>query len=89
MPAAPQIDEVLATKPVTFNIKTSGGSWKCQIHPNRAAFERATKSVSTPVSTSMSAPAPTPGIARTDSGLSTMSTASTSSSSSSSSSSSH
>ncbi|KAI1113497.1 hypothetical protein F5Y14DRAFT_211484 [Nemania sp. NC0429] len=73
---APQIEEVLATKPVTFNIKTSGGSWVCQIHPNRAAFERS-KSV-----TSVSAPAPTPGIARTDSGLSTMSTASTSSSSS-------
>ncbi|KAI1192130.1 hypothetical protein F5B17DRAFT_379542 [Nemania serpens] len=76
MPAAPQIDEVLATKPVTFNIKTSGGKWKCQIHPNRAAFER---------SKSSTALAPAPGIARADSGLSTMSTASTSSSSSSSS----
>ncbi|KAI1201719.1 hypothetical protein F5X97DRAFT_289379 [Nemania serpens] len=74
MPAA-HIEEVLATKPVTFNIKTSGGSWKCQIHPSRAAFER-TKSTTGPVS----AAAPTPGITRSDSGLSTMSTDSSSSS---------
>ncbi|KAJ8111553.1 hypothetical protein ONZ43_g5594 [Nemania bipapillata] len=73
MPAS-NIEEVLANKPVTFNIKTSGGSWKCQIHSNRAAYER-TKSISET--------APIPGIARTDSGLSTTSTASTSSSKSS------
>ncbi|KAJ8127921.1 hypothetical protein O1611_g5715 [Lasiodiplodia mahajangana] len=71
MPAA-NIEEVLATKPVTFNIKTVGGSWKCQIHSNRAAYER--------VRAAQTAPAP--GLSRTDSDLSTTSTVSTSSKSS-------
>ncbi|KAI0541519.1 hypothetical protein GGR58DRAFT_498018 [Xylaria digitata] len=66
-----KIEDVLASKPVTFNIKTSGGSWKCQIHSNRAAYER-TRSASTST--------PSPGIARTDSGLSTSSTSSADSS---------
>ncbi|KAI1133187.1 hypothetical protein F5Y10DRAFT_260487 [Nemania abortiva] len=70
MPAA-KIEEVLATKPVTFNIKTIGGQWKCQIHSNRAAYERVRSTQTT---------APAPGITRTDSGLSTTSTASSSSS---------
>ncbi|RWA03958.1 hypothetical protein EKO27_g11144 [Xylaria grammica] len=70
MPSA-KIEEVLATKPVTFNIKTSGGSWKCQIHSNRAAYER---------TRSLSMTAPPPGISRTDSGLSTSSTSSAGSS---------
>ncbi|KAJ2983432.1 hypothetical protein NUW58_g6249 [Xylaria curta] len=69
MPAQ-KLNDVLATKPVTFNIKTSGGSWKCQLHSNRAAYERTRGT------------APTPGIARTDSGLSTTSTSSTVSTSS-------
>ncbi|KAI1292680.1 hypothetical protein F5Y03DRAFT_400317 [Xylaria venustula] len=72
MPSS-NIEDVLSTKPVTFNIKTSGGSWKCQIHSNRAAYER--------VKTSSKSPS-TPGIARTDSGLSTSSSSSASSSSS-------
>ncbi|KAI0544185.1 hypothetical protein F4679DRAFT_54814 [Xylaria curta] len=67
------IGDYLAAKPVTFNIKTSGGSWKCQLHSNRAAYER-TKS--SDVMT------PTPGITRSDSGLSTASTSSSSSTSS-------
>ncbi|KAI0469544.1 hypothetical protein F4859DRAFT_516037 [Xylaria cf. heliscus] len=67
MPAQ-KLEDVLAVKPVTFNIKTSGGSWKCQIHSTRAAYER-----------TRSTTAPTPGIARTDSGLSTTSTSSSSS----------
>ncbi|KAI1820412.1 hypothetical protein F4861DRAFT_70642 [Xylaria intraflava] len=67
MPSA-NIQEVLATKPVTFRIKTSGGSWKCQLHQNRAAYERA-KATQTLI----------PGIIRTDSGLSTSSTSSSSS----------
>ncbi|KAI0447623.1 hypothetical protein F4803DRAFT_546141 [Xylaria telfairii] len=62
-----KLEDVLATKPVTFKIKTSGGSWKCQIHSNRASYERAKVTV------------PTPGITRTDSGLSTTSTSSSSS----------
>ncbi|KAI0965140.1 hypothetical protein F4678DRAFT_341456 [Xylaria arbuscula] len=69
MPSS-NIEDVLSTKPVTFNLKTSGGSWKCQIHSNRAAYER--------VRTTPSAP----GITRTDSGLSTSSSSSASSSSS-------
>ncbi|KAI0098273.1 hypothetical protein GGR51DRAFT_565725 [Nemania sp. FL0031] len=72
MPAA-KIEEVLATKPVTFNIKTSGGAWKCQIHSNRAAYERVRATQTEPI----------PGITRSDSSLSTTSTASTSSSKSS------
>ncbi|KAI1174592.1 hypothetical protein F4777DRAFT_375547 [Nemania sp. FL0916] len=77
MPAA-KIEDVLSTKPVTFKIKTGGGSWQCQIHSNRAAYERVR-------SNTVSMTAPMPGIVRKDSGLSTMSTASTSSSFSSSS----
>ncbi|KAI8953715.1 hypothetical protein F4801DRAFT_576330 [Xylaria longipes] len=65
------LENVLSTKPVTFNIKTSGGSWKCRIHSNRAAYER--------TRTTSEATAPTPGISRTDSGLSTTSTSSASS----------
>ncbi|KAI0404611.1 hypothetical protein F4802DRAFT_598036 [Xylaria palmicola] len=72
---SPNLEEYLAAKPVTFNIKTSGGSWKCQIHSNRAAYERVRVVPET---------MPTPGIARTDSGLSTTSTSSVSSASSSS-----
>ncbi|KAI1434458.1 hypothetical protein GGR50DRAFT_695106 [Xylaria sp. CBS 124048] len=76
MPAT-NIEEVLAAKPLTFSIKTGGGNWKCQIHSNRAAYERA-KAVKTET---------TPGISRTDSGLSSSSTSSSSSTASSSSSS--
>ncbi|KAI1749933.1 hypothetical protein F4782DRAFT_286665 [Xylaria castorea] len=64
------INDYLTSKPVTFNIKTNGGSWKCQIHSNRAQYERTR---STDIIT------PTPGITRTDSGLSTTSTSSASS----------
>ncbi|KAI0904232.1 hypothetical protein F4823DRAFT_224633 [Ustulina deusta] len=71
MPSS-NIEDVLATKPVTFNIKTPGGSWKCQIHHTRAAYERTRSSSTT---------APTRGIARTDSGLSTSSNSSAGSSS--------
>ncbi|KAI1815178.1 hypothetical protein GGS20DRAFT_584755 [Poronia punctata] len=67
---APKIDEVLATKPVTFQLKskTTGGSWKCQIHPTRAAYEKS--KAATPVA---------PGISRTDSGFSASSSSSSSS----------
>ncbi|KAI1394716.1 hypothetical protein F4819DRAFT_493182 [Hypoxylon fuscum] len=54
------IKQIVDTKPLTFTLKTGGGRWKCQIHPNRASFERN----GTPKA---------PGIARTDSGLSTTS----------------
>ncbi|KAI0435347.1 hypothetical protein F5Y09DRAFT_336723 [Xylaria sp. FL1042] len=72
MPSS-NIEDVLATKPVTFNIKTAGGSWKCQIHSNRAAYERV-RAASTST--------PTPSISRTDSGLSTSSASSAGSSAS-------
>ncbi|KAI0813977.1 hypothetical protein GGR55DRAFT_489918 [Xylaria sp. FL0064] len=72
MPSA-NLEEVLANKPLTFNIKTSGGQWKCQIHSNRAAYERIRAA---------STSSPTPSIARTDSGLSTSSASSAGSSSS-------
>ncbi|KAI3318287.1 hypothetical protein HD806DRAFT_540368 [Xylariaceae sp. AK1471] len=62
---SPKIDDVLSTKPVTFKLKTSGGLWKCQIHPTRAAYERA--KVTTPMA---------PGLSRTDSGFSTTSSSS-------------
>ncbi|KAI0453070.1 hypothetical protein F5B21DRAFT_505632 [Xylaria acuta] len=68
------LNDVLAIKPVTFNIKTSGGSWKCRIHSTRAAYERTRSTTETTT--------PTPGITRTDSGLSTTSTSSSSSTSS-------
>ncbi|KAI1360807.1 hypothetical protein F5Y08DRAFT_343292 [Xylaria arbuscula] len=73
MPSA-NINEVLASKPLTFSIKTSGGSWKCQLHSNRASYEK----------TRSTAPTGTvaPGISRSDSGLSTSSSSSAGSSSS-------
>ncbi|KAI0395878.1 hypothetical protein F5Y17DRAFT_456552 [Xylariaceae sp. FL0594] len=73
MPSASKIDEVLAAKPVTFRLKTSGGAWQCQIHPNRAAYEKSKDA----------ATAATPGISRTDSGLSISSSSSAGSSASS------
>ncbi|KAI0204844.1 hypothetical protein F4808DRAFT_456588 [Astrocystis sublimbata] len=72
MPAS-NVNDYLAAKPLTFKIKTSGGSWKCQLHSNRAAYEK-----TRPESTSE----PAPGIERTDSGLSTTSTSSADSTSS-------
>ncbi|OTA57752.1 hypothetical protein K449DRAFT_437219 [Hypoxylon sp. EC38] len=57
------IKQIVDTKPLAFTIKTGGGRWKCQIHSDRAAYERSRVTA--------------PGIARTDSGLST-STASSS-----------
>ncbi|KAI0599401.1 hypothetical protein F4775DRAFT_124794 [Biscogniauxia sp. FL1348] len=66
------LHEVLAAKPVNFTIKTGNGKWKCQIHTNRAAYER-TQNV-TPAA---------PGITRTDSGLSTTSSVSSAGSTSS------
>ncbi|GAP86334.1 hypothetical protein SAMD00023353_1800750 [Rosellinia necatrix] len=75
MPSTAKIEDVIASKPLTFSIKTTGGQWKCQIHSNRAAYERTrTKSID--------AITPVPGITRTDSGLSTASTSSAGSSSS-------
>ncbi|KAI5918612.1 hypothetical protein F4810DRAFT_566853 [Camillea tinctor] len=66
------IQEVLAAKPVNFIIKTGNGKWQCQIHSNRAAYEKA-RTV-TPEA---------PGITRTDSGLSTTSSVSSADSTSS------
>ncbi|KAI2465094.1 hypothetical protein F4781DRAFT_410673 [Annulohypoxylon bovei var. microspora] len=60
------IKEIVDTKPLAFTIKTGGGQWQCQIHKDRASFER-TRIVRIP------------GISRTDSGLSTTSTSSTAS----------
>ncbi|KAI0520894.1 hypothetical protein F5B22DRAFT_55578 [Xylaria bambusicola] len=74
MPSS-NINDVLATKPLTFSIKTGGGSWKCQIHSNRAAYEK-TRSSAAPMTDVV------PGISRSDSGLSTSSSSSAGSSSS-------
>ncbi|KAI1490814.1 hypothetical protein F5X96DRAFT_518268 [Biscogniauxia mediterranea] len=65
------LQEVLAAKPVNFTIKTGNGKWKCQIHTNRAAYER-----------TQSATPAVPGITRSDSGLSTSSVSSAGSTSS-------
>ncbi|KAI5865073.1 hypothetical protein GGS23DRAFT_407464 [Durotheca rogersii] len=73
----PSVDlkQIIETKPLGFTIKTGNGRWRCQIHSDRAAYER-------------SRTVATPGISRSDSGLSTSveSTSSTESLSSSSSS---
>ncbi|KAI0882769.1 uncharacterized protein GGS22DRAFT_190749 [Annulohypoxylon maeteangense] len=60
------IKQIVDTKPLAFTIKTGGGRWQCQIHKDRASYERARV-------------VRAPGISRTDSGLSTSSTSSTSS----------
>ncbi|KAI2607588.1 uncharacterized protein GGS25DRAFT_496679 [Hypoxylon fragiforme] len=75
------IKQIVDSRPLSFTIKTKNGQWECMLHSDRAAYERSRVS---------RAPAsPTPGITRSDSGLSTTSTRSSSSSVSSSSSSSH
>ncbi|KAI0838922.1 hypothetical protein F5Y06DRAFT_296075 [Hypoxylon sp. FL0890] len=59
------IKEIVDTKPLAFTIKTGNGRWKCQIHSDRAAYERSLLRA--------------PGIARTDSGVSTSTASSTNS----------
>ncbi|KAI1459330.1 hypothetical protein F4805DRAFT_455814 [Annulohypoxylon moriforme] len=66
MPSAVSIKEIVDTKPLAFTIKTGGGRWQCQIHKDRASYER----------TRIVMP---PGISRSDSGLSTSSSSTTSS----------
>ncbi|KAI1105149.1 hypothetical protein F4804DRAFT_148142 [Jackrogersella minutella] len=66
MPSSVDIKQVIDTKPLAFTIKTGSGRWKCQIHSNRASYER-------------SRPMSVPGFARTDSGSSTSTVSSTSS----------
>ncbi|KAI1759282.1 hypothetical protein GGR53DRAFT_152689 [Hypoxylon sp. FL1150] len=64
----PSVDirQIVDSRPLTFTVKTAGGQWKCQLHSDRASYER-------------SRAAKAPGISRTDSGLSTSSTSTTSS----------
>ncbi|KAI0021227.1 hypothetical protein F4780DRAFT_778744 [Xylariomycetidae sp. FL0641] len=42
-----KVDQLIAGKPVQFTLKTGGGNWKCQIHSNRAAYEKAAKAAET------------------------------------------
>ncbi|KAI2628400.1 hypothetical protein GGS21DRAFT_492727 [Xylaria nigripes] len=77
MPNNKNLEEVLATSSITFQIKTGGGKWKAQLHSNRAAYERTKTTKET-----TEEPETVPGIVRKDSGLSSSSTASSSSSSS-------
>ncbi|KAI1657543.1 hypothetical protein F4813DRAFT_80217 [Daldinia decipiens] len=60
------IKQIVDTKPLSFTIKTGSGRWQCQIHSDRASYERSriTKA---------------PGISRMDSGLSTSTRSSSSS----------
>ncbi|OTB05477.1 hypothetical protein M426DRAFT_10519 [Hypoxylon sp. CI-4A] len=60
------IKQIVNSKPLSFTIKTGNGKWQCQLHSDRASYERARV-------------VKAPGINRTDSSLST-STASSSSS---------
>ncbi|KAI2617015.1 hypothetical protein GGS26DRAFT_415478 [Hypomontagnella submonticulosa] len=69
MPAV-DIKQIVDTKPLAFTIKTGNGRWKCQIHSDRASYER-------------SRVIKAPGITRTDSGLSTSTVSSTASTTSS------
>ncbi|RYP62206.1 hypothetical protein DL769_007395 [Monosporascus sp. CRB-8-3] len=68
------IKTVINGKPLQFIIKTGNGKWKCQVHSDRASYERSRAA--------LEANSPAPGIARTDSGLSTASTSSSASTSS-------
>ncbi|KAI1243770.1 hypothetical protein MGN70_013636 [Eutypa lata] len=77
MPSS-DIKGVINGKSVQFTIKTGNGKWKCQVHSDRASYERSR--VYSPI-TAAGAPV-LPGIARTDSGLSTTSTSSAASTSS-------
>ncbi|ORY62932.1 uncharacterized protein BCR38DRAFT_485716 [Pseudomassariella vexata] len=58
------IKSVLSNKPVSFTLKTGNGKWKCTLHSDRSALEKARSA------------APVPGISRSDSGLSTTSSSS-------------
>ncbi|KAI1373684.1 hypothetical protein F4677DRAFT_214973 [Hypoxylon crocopeplum] len=60
------IKEIVDTKPLSFTIKTGNGRWQCQVHSDRASYER-------------SRVPKAPGFSRTDSGFSIASTSSTSS----------
>ncbi|KAI0379789.1 hypothetical protein F5Y04DRAFT_282584 [Hypomontagnella monticulosa] len=68
MPAV-DIKQIVDNKPLAFTIKTGNGRWKCQIHSDRASYERSRVTKA-------------PGIVRTDSGLSTSTVSSTASTSS-------
>ncbi|KAI0172263.1 hypothetical protein GGR52DRAFT_461617 [Hypoxylon sp. FL1284] len=70
------IKQVVDNKPFTFTVKTAGGKWKCQLHSDRASYER-------------SRVAKAPGMVRSDTGLSTASASSASSVGSAASTSSH
>ncbi|KAI1258571.1 hypothetical protein F5Y18DRAFT_342269 [Xylariaceae sp. FL1019] len=69
----PNIKDILDSKPVNFTLKTSGGRYKCSIHPNRASLDRSISSMNL-----VAAAAPVPGVTRTGSGLSVSSTSSSS-----------
>ncbi|KAI8960695.1 hypothetical protein F5Y11DRAFT_254163 [Daldinia sp. FL1419] len=60
------IKQIVDTKPLSFTIKTGNGKWKCQLHSDRASYERTRSTKS-------------PGISRSDSGLSTSTRSSSSS----------
>ncbi|KAH9887746.1 hypothetical protein F4778DRAFT_786120 [Xylariomycetidae sp. FL2044] len=68
MPSKTDIQQMLDSKPVGFTIKTAGGNWKCELHQNRASYERKRSSNSV-----------APGISRSDTGSSTSTTGSGSS----------
>ncbi|RYP71455.1 hypothetical protein DL771_004822 [Monosporascus sp. 5C6A] len=68
------IKAVINGKPVQFIIKTGNGKWKCQVHSDRASYERSRAA--------LEANPDSPRIARTDSGLSTASMSSSVSTSS-------
>ncbi|KAK8080485.1 hypothetical protein PG997_008303 [Apiospora hydei] len=63
------IKSVIDTKPLSFTLNTKGGKWKCTLHSNRQALEKA-----------RSAADKTPGINRADSDMSMSSASSTTSS---------
>ncbi|KAI1807617.1 hypothetical protein F4811DRAFT_549694 [Daldinia bambusicola] len=60
------IKQIVESKPLSFTIKTGNGKWKCQLHSDRASYERSRSSKA-------------PGISRSDSDSSTSTRSSTSS----------
>ncbi|KAI1470218.1 uncharacterized protein F4812DRAFT_416690 [Daldinia caldariorum] len=68
MPAV-DIKQIVESKPLSFTIKTGNGKWKCQLHSDRASYERSRSSKA-------------PSISRTNSDASTSSSSSAASTSS-------
>ncbi|KXJ92394.1 hypothetical protein Micbo1qcDRAFT_204380 [Microdochium bolleyi] len=74
---SPDIKNFLSTKPVSFQIKTAGGTWSCELHSDRHSLERKRAALAA-AGLSTSEIDALPSLPRTDSGLSNTSSSASS-----------